>query len=93
MKAINIPTRCDDPLHVLIWSLDELVPIGVGLLFGMAIGKALLCGAIGYAVTFLYQKYKDGHADGYLIHVGYWLGILPSRSTTLPNPYARRWLP
>nr|WP_083848865.1 type IV conjugative transfer system protein TraL [Pseudomonas luteola] len=93
MKAITIPTRCDDPLHVLIWSLDELVPIGVGLLFGMAIGKALLCGAIGYAVTFLYQKYKDGHADGYLIHIAYWMGAIPSTSKTLLNPFARRVLP
>jgi conjugal transfer pilus assembly protein TraL len=93
VKAINIPTRCDDPLHVLIWSLDELVPLGVGLLFGMAIGKALLCGAIGYAVTFLYQKYKDGHADGYLVHIAYWFGAIPARSKTLLNPFIQRVLP
>lgn len=93
MQPVDIPSRIDDPIHVLLWSLDELVPVMAGLLLGMAVGQALLCGAIGYAVTYLYQKYKDGHADGYLIHLCYWAGLLPSRSQTLLNPYTRRLLP
>lgn len=54
MKPTEIPVRADDPLHVLLWSIDELIPMVAGLMIGMIICQALLCFLIGMAVSSLY---------------------------------------
>ena len=41
MQPTYIPTHVDDPQHLLLWSADEVVPIVLGLVFGMIIQKAL----------------------------------------------------
>lgn len=43
MQPTYIPTHVDDPQHLLLWSADEVVPIVLGLVFGMIIQKALIC--------------------------------------------------
>lgn len=93
MQPVKIPTRCDDPLHVLIWSLDEMAPMFIGLVFGMAMGKALIGFVAGLMVTNFYKKYRDSHADGYLIHIAYWAGFMFTKARLLVNPYIRRFLP
>ncbi len=93
MNQVKIPTRCDDPIHVLVWSLDELAPMFIGLVAGMAVGQAMIGVLIGLAVTNFYKKYRDSHADGYLIHIAYWAGFLLTKSRLFVNPYIRRFIP
>lgn len=93
MKPVYIPNTIDDPPHFLLWSMDELTPIIVGLSIGMMIGKAFIFTSIGLAVTYLYRKYRDGRPDGYLMHMLYWYGFWPSRSKLIPNPFSRKYLP
>ena len=93
MEPIEIPSRIDEPPHLLLWSLDELAPILLGLAFGILIGKALICFLAGFFVTSLYKKFRDAKPDGYLFHMIYWGGFWPSKAKSMKNPYVRRYLP
>ncbi|MBY5940571.1 type IV conjugative transfer system protein TraL [Halomonas sp. DP5N14-9] len=93
MEPVRIPSRIDDPIHVLMWSLDEMAPIFAGLILGIAVGQAMIGFGIGLVVTNQYRKYRDNHPDGYLIHIGYWAGLLFTNARSMVNPFIRRFLP
>lgn len=102
MKAVQIPVRADDPPHLLLWSLDEMGPIGVGLAFGIMMEQAMLFTAIGMAVAYAYSKFRDNYPDGFFFHYAYAHGIwtIPSRekgksvsSRIAPNPFIKRFFP
>ena len=93
MKPVTIPGRIDDPPHVLLWSADELVPMLVGLCFGIFIEQALICTAIGFVITSGYRKFRDSSPDGYLLHLLYHYGFLPAKGKSMLNPYIRRLFP
>jgi len=94
MTQVNeIPRYVDEPPHVLLWSAEELAPVALGLAIGMLIGEAFYLTMGGLLIAKLYRRFSDGHSDGYLLHALYWMGFIPSKSKTAPNPYARRYLP
>lgn len=93
MNPVKIPTRIDDPPHILIWSADELAPLLLGLTFGVFIGQALICTIIGFAVTNAYRKFRDNNPDGYFLHMIYGLGLLPTKGKTMINPFVKRLFP
>src|SRR5699024_11097638 len=72
MEPVAIPRRIDDPPHILLWSADEILPMMFGLVIGIIFKQALLCFLIGFAVTNLYKRFRDDHADGVLLHMLYW---------------------
>lgn len=88
-----ISTRADDPQHLLLWSADEVIPMVVGLLFGMMIGQALVFFLFGVLITNLYRRFRDGHADGYLLHLFYNYGFGFTRSKSMVNPFIKRFFP
>ena len=47
MEKIMIPKFIDEPPTVLLWSVDEIAPIAVGLVMGMFLGRALIFTALG----------------------------------------------
>jgi conjugal transfer pilus assembly protein TraL len=89
----EIPRSVDDPPHVLLWSAEELAPVAMGLAIGMVIGKAMILTFAGLVVAKIYRRFSDGHPDGYMLHGLYWGGFIPSKARTIPNPFARRFLP
>lgn len=94
MELVRIPRRIDDPPHVLMWSLDEFMPMAVGLAFGMMIGQATISFLVGYIFTRYYRRYRDTHPDGYLLHLMYWYGIATmKKAKTIKNPFVRRYFP
>lgn len=93
MEPVRIPSRIDDPIHVLMWSLDEMAPIFAGLILGIAVGQAMIGFGIGLVVTNQYRKYRDNHPDGYLIHIAYWGGFMFTKASSMVNPFIRRFLP
>lgn len=93
MKAVKIPQRIDDPPHLLLWSADELAPMLIGLTVGIVIGKAFICFLGGLLITNLYRRYRDSRPDGYMLHIIYWIGLLPTKGKSMINPYNRRFLP
>lgn len=93
MKPVKIPSRVDEPPHLLLWSADEMLPMLMGLGIGIVIGQAMICFLVGLAVTKTYAKFRDNHPDGYLLHLIYWAGFLHTKARCMKNPYVRRYLP
>jgi conjugal transfer pilus assembly protein TraL len=93
VQPIKIPARIDDPPHMLLWSVDELAPMVLGLSFGIFINHLLLCTFIGFLITTVYKKFRDNSPDGYLLHMLYHFGFLPSKGKSMLNPYVRRLFP
>lgn len=93
MKAEMIPRHIDDPLHVLFWSIDEVAPIGLGLVIGMFIGSPLLLAGIGWVFSTFYRRFRDAKPDGFALHFLYWQGLMPARGKTAPNPFIRSFRP
>lgn len=101
-KPIQIPVRADDPPHLLLWSLDEMGPIGVGLTFGIMMEQAFLFTMIGMGVAYIYSRFRDNYPDGFFFQYAYSRGIwsIPSKekgkttnSRIAPNPFIKRFLP
>lgn len=93
MKPVHIPTRADEPPHLLLWSADEVLPIVGGLSIGILIGQVLICVVMGAVVTNLYRRFRDLHPDGYLMHLAYHFGFGFSRSPSMLNPFIKTLLP
>jgi conjugal transfer pilus assembly protein TraL len=93
MEPVAIPKTIDDPIHILLWSADEIVPFMVCMLTGMLIDHLLPALAIGVIAVKTYRRFRDNRPDGYTLHAMYWLGFLPSKALTIPNPFIRRFYP
>jgi conjugal transfer pilus assembly protein TraL len=93
MKPVKIPQRVDEPPHLALWSADELIPMLLGLVVGVLIGKALICTGIGFTLTYWYRRYREAHPDGYFVHRMYWAGLPVTVSKTFINPFIKRVLP
>lgn len=93
MEPIRIPRRVDEPPHLLLWSGDEIAPILLGMVIGVFIGAALTLMAVGMLTTNIYRRFRENHADGYLLHMIYWLGFMPSSARSFKNPFIRRYIP
>lgn len=94
MDVVRIPQRIDEPPNIMLWSLDEVLPIGIGLVLGILLGQAAICTLIGATLTYWYRKYREAHPDGFFIHVLYWYGFpFITRSALMTNPFIRRFIP
>lgn len=83
----------DEPDQVLLWSVDELIPVAV--LFGIGITMHQLLASIALIFAFLrvYRRFRDGRPNGYLGHQLYWYGFAGSETITVRNPFIRRYVP
>ena len=93
MQAINIPTRADQPPYLLLWSSDECIPTLAGFAIGMLTDQVFIFTVIGIIIAHFYKKFRDLHADGFLIHLAYWYGFGFCRSKSMINPFTDRLLP
>lgn len=89
MEPIEIPQYVDDPPNLLFWQVDEIAPIGIGLVLGMFLDQAGLCTLAGIALTRVYRKFRDARPDGFLAHALYWYSGLSGakKAVTFPNPF------
>ena len=79
MTPLKILCRIDQPQHLILCIADELAPMLLGLTFGMFIGEAFICTAVGFFITSLYRTLRYNNPDGYLLHMLYKSGILPPK--------------
>ncbi|MVF24175.1 type IV conjugative transfer system protein TraL [Methylocaldum sp. BRCS4] len=93
MEPVSLPKYIDDPIHLILWPADEMAAFVTCLIGGMLIGQLILAVAIGVMAVKFYRRFRDNRPDGYPLHAAYWLGLLPSRAVTIPNPFIRRYLP
>ncbi len=92
-KPIEIPHYIDDPLHFLMWQVDEVMPIGVGLVLGVLTEQVFTFLLIGFLSVGLYKKFRDGRPDGIILHYLYWIGLMSNKSHSIPESHKRRFLP
>ena len=93
MLPVQIPLRADDPLHILMWSADEIVPIIAGLTIGILVKSVFLFLLLGTVISKLYARFREYHSDGYLLHMAYHYGFGFPRSESMINPFIRRLIP
>lgn len=91
--GVPMPRSIDDPDQILLWSIDELIPVVV--IFGLGITMHQLTISVVSIILFLnfYRKFRDGRPNGYLQHLMYRYGFAGSETVTIRNPFIRRFLP
>lgn len=88
-----MPRNLDDPFIVFFWSADELLPGLVIFIVGVLIDEKLIALVLALVAVKAFRKMKEGHPDGFLLHLAYWTGLGNTKARTLPNPYIREYLP
>jgi conjugal transfer pilus assembly protein TraL len=88
-----MPRSLDDPDQMLLWSVDELVPVAV--CFGLGITMHQMTAAVVGIFVFLkvYRRFRNGRPNGYMQHIMYWYGFAGNETVTIRNPFIRRFLP
>jgi len=92
-QPVEIPRQVDDPPTLLLWRIDDLVPVVLMLVLGVLADQLALFLLLGVVLVRLYGRFRDSRPDGYALHWAYWVGLLHLRAPTTPNPFIRRWLP
>lgn len=90
---VEIPEGIDDPPQFLLWSVDELIPVVLGLTIGFAINQVGICLVASLFSVKYYRRFRDSRPDGFMLHALYWTGVYPTNAKSMPNPYVRRFLP
>ncbi len=93
MSPLALPQGVDDPPSLLLWRLDELIPLVLMLVIGMLSDRLLIFLALGLVLSRLYGRFRDSRPDGFALHWGYWHGLVPLKVRRCPNPFCRRFLP
>ena len=92
MRPLYMPRHLDEPMTVLMWPADEIIPIIACLSVGILIQQKLICLIIGIVAMRFFRKMKEGNPDGYLLHALYWVGLIKGKARTMPNPFIREFL-
>jgi conjugal transfer pilus assembly protein TraL len=92
-RPVEIPRHVDDPPTLLLWRIDDMVPVVLMLVFGILADQLIVFLLLGVVLVRLYGRFRDSRPDGYALHWAYWAGLLSLRGRTTPNPFIRRWLP
>lgn len=79
-EEISIPTHIDEPIHILLWQWDEVLPIAVGLIFGIWVSAPILGIAAGVILKRSYVKVRDGKPRGYFFHKLRESGLIPAKA-------------
>lgn len=93
-EPTKIPDYIDQPPHVMFWRLDEVMPIGIGLVAGILLAQLIICTVVGLLLARFYRRFCDNRPDGYLLHAIYWywgaISWKPVRS--MPNSYEKEFV-
>lgn len=87
----KMPRGIDDPIEVLIWSLDEFIVMMTFFCIGLMLDSMLIGFAVGFVFSKILRKHRDSTPDGYLNHVTYWYGFRGDKGRSFINPFKRRW--
>ena len=79
------PRTINDPIQSLFWSLDEIYPVAVGLIWGIWFDQLLPGLFMGMLAIRVYRRFRDRHPDRHLSHRLYWLGFYFASARTLPT--------
>ncbi|KAA6187928.1 type IV conjugative transfer system protein TraL [Thiohalocapsa marina] len=91
MQPLELPQGVDEPPSLLLWRLDDLIPLILMLVIGILSDRLWLFLVIGFVLSRLYGRFRDSRPDGFALHWCYWHGLLPLTARSCPNPFSRRW--
>jgi conjugal transfer pilus assembly protein TraL len=90
---VKVPRGIDDPPRLLLWRVDEMLPLMVALCVGFMIGQLLFCLILGIIAVRYYKKFNNNTADGLPLHFCYWIGYVKGKGYSFKNPFIRRFFP
>lgn len=94
MKPLRMPRSLDDQMYILFWTADELLPGLFIFIIGVLVAQKLICLILAIVVTKLFRRMKEGNPDGFLLHIGYWYGLISGRRAySMPNAFIREFIP
>lgn len=94
MKPLRMPRSLDDQMYILFWSVDEALPGLFIFIIGVLVAQKLVCLILAIVVTKLFRRMKEGNPDGFLLHIGYWYGLISGRRAySMPNAFIREFIP
>ncbi len=93
MRLIEIPTKQDDPQWLIIWQVDELLPIAVLGSIGILNSQAVILTVIGYLIARAYRRVKYTRHKVFMVHWLFIHGIGLSTSHTIHNSFERYFIP
>ena len=93
MHELPLPRTVDELPYLFVWRLDDLLIPAITTGFGFVTGTPILLGLAGLGLAYLYQRYRAGRPELYLVHRLYWLGLYPGRGLSFPNALQRLYLP
>lgn len=73
---VRIPRYIDDLPQILWWEIDEVCLFAGLFVIGIILGSTAIGFISGIAATYLLQKLKAGRGAEYLMHWGYWNGLI-----------------
>lgn len=76
MSPVKIPRYIDDPMQVLLWELDDVLPFLAMFGLGLLLHKLLPMAVIGYFASRYVMKMKAANLRGLLEHTGFWFGLI-----------------
>lgn len=89
VSRVEIPQYIDDPVQILVWSADELIPFTTLMAVGMLLERLLVFMLVAWFALKYYRQFRDGRPDGILYHSLYWTGITPPLGHTIRNSFER----
>lgn len=90
---IQIPSHHDDPQWIIIWPIDELLPIAVLSGIGLVVEQLTICFLIGIGIAKAYKYAKSSRHNGFVLHWLYAHGLSLFKSRTMQNTYYRKFIP
>ncbi len=91
MEQVELPKFIDKPPTVLLWSVDEILPIAISVIVGMQMNHALICTIVGFCCMHFYKRYLDQNPDGFVSHLLYAYGFYFTKSRAVPNPFEKEF--
>lgn len=91
MQPVELPQGVDQPPSLLLWRLDDLIPLLLMLVIGILSDRLWLFLILGFLLSRLYGRFRDSRPDGFALHWCYWHGLLPLQARSCPNPFSRNW--
>lgn len=68
-ELINVPSLVDEFDHYLIWQLDEIIIVTIGLIGGILFDSPIVGALVGYYVRGRYIDLRDTKPSGYVFHL------------------------
>ena len=92
-QELPLPRSVDELPYLFVWRVDDFLVPAITTAFGFVTGTPILFGLAGLVLAWLYQRFRAGRPELYLVHRLYWLGFYPGRGHSFPNALQRTYLP